>query len=77
MSTPLVVPLREGMHYLTWDQRKVWGVCPCCLARHGEECRVDDGKRLGFSVTGVLPPSGVHEERLEVAPQRVRVEALS
>ncbi len=64
MTTWLLVPLREGLHDLTWDQRIVWGRCPSCNAEPGERCHSE------------ILPDGVHLPRLDAAPARVRIEAL-
>lgn len=76
MSTTLVVPLREGLHDLTWNQRIVWGRCPVCSAAPGERCHANVGLTLGVGVDGGPPVDGVHLGRLNAAPARVRIEGL-
>lgn len=76
MSDQLTVPLREGMHALTWNQRITWGRCPVCNAQPGERCHSDVGISMGVSATGGPPVDGVHVGRLSAAPARVRVEAI-
>lgn len=76
MTIETTIPLRVGMHDLTYDQRAVWGTCPVCRAQHGERCRADVGIALGVSSAGGPPVDGVHLGRLQAAPARVRIEAL-
>lgn len=64
MTDQLVLPLKEGVYDLTFDQRLVWGSCPACKAAPGNRCRSE------------ILPDGVHLSRLDVAPARVRIEAL-
>jgi hypothetical protein len=66
MTMEATIPLRVGIHDLTYDQRAVWGTCPVCRAKHGELCRLyAEGAH-----------KWTHSERIQQAPQRVRIEAL-
>lgn len=67
MTMEATIPLRVGIHDLTYDQRAVWGTCPVCRAKHGERCRLYDA--LGTH-------EWTHTSRIEQAPARVRIEAL-
>lgn len=60
------IPLREGIHDLTYDQRATWGWCPICQVKHGERCKpVGSGEQ-----------SWTHTDRIDRAPLRVRVEVI-
>ena len=74
--TTLTVPLKVGIHNLTYDERAAWGTCPVCRAEHGERCSSAFGIPLGQSAAGGPPENGVHLGRLQAAPWRVRIEAL-
>lgn len=67
MTVP-TIPLLAGIQGLSFDQRKVWGRCPHCSAKHGEECTRVAGATEDLA--------GVHEERLSAAPYRVRIEVI-
>ena len=67
MTIEGTIPLRIGMHDLTYDQRAIWGTCPVCRAPHGERCSPTDELEAHRWTHGV---------RIQKAPQRVRIEAL-
>jgi len=56
---------------LTYEERRVWGICPVCEAKPGESCSGDVGIPLGIAVDGGLPANGVHLARLAQAPRQV------
>lgn len=56
---------------LTYEERRVWGICPVCGAKPGEPCSGDVGIPLGRAVDGGLPSNGVHLARMTRAPLRV------
>lgn len=57
---------------LTYTERATWGECPVCHAKDGYLCHSDVGIALGRTVSGDLPPDGVHLGRIQRAPKRVR-----
>lgn len=52
---------------LTPSQRATWGVCPACLAKHGETCYREP------PYPDRMRPEYVHSARLASAPLRVRL----
>jgi hypothetical protein len=70
------IPLREGIQTLTYDQRATWGKCFTCGAEHGERCQ-STYRPTGLFCVGHTPTSvTAHQERLDRAPARVRIEVL-
>lgn len=52
--------MSERIRELSFNERARWGECPVCHAKDGETC------------ASYMPRSGVHEERLQRAPFKVK-----